>query len=193
MKYVDLNQQYHKAKEAIDSRMQRVLEHGQFIMGPEIKEMEQQLAELVGVKHCVACASGTTALQLALMAVGVGPGDEVIIAPFSFFATAEVIYLLGARPVYVDINPDTYNIDPNLIEAAITDNTKAIIPVSLYGQCADLDPINAKATKHNIAVIEDGAQSLGGRYKGRPSCGLSLVAMLLPTKESWATRHAFPE
>ncbi len=175
MKYIDLNQQYHKAKEAIDSGMQRVLEHGQFIMGPEIKEMEQKLAEMVGVKHCISCSSGTTALQLALMAVGVGPGDEVITTPFSFFATAEVIYLLGARPVYVDINPDTYNIDPNLIEAAITDNTKAIIPVSLYGQCADMDEINTIAAKRNIAVIEDGAQSLGGSYKGKPSCGLSTI------------------
>lgn len=176
MKFIDLNQQYHNLKASIDARIQVVLDHGQYIMGPEVAELEEHLAELVGAKHCIAVSSGTTALQVALMAIDIQPGDEVITTPFSFFATAETIILLGAKPVFVDIDPKTYNIDPALIESAITSCTKAIIPVSLYGQCADLDPINAIAAKHGLTVIEDAAQSLGATYHGRHSCGLSTIA-----------------
>jgi UDP-2-acetamido-2-deoxy-ribo-hexuluronate aminotransferase len=133
------------------------------------------LAKFVGVEHALAVASGTDALLIALMAIGVGHGDEVITTPFSFFATAEVIALLGAKPVFVDIDPTTYNINPSLIEAAITSKTKAIMPVSLYGQCADFDEINAVAGKYNLPVIEDAAQSFGAEYKGRRSCGVSTI------------------
>lgn len=176
MKFIDLNQQYRNLKASIDARIQVVLDHGQYIMGPEVAEVEERLAELVGAKHCIAVSSGTTALQVALMAIDIQPGDEVITTPFSFFATAETIILLGAKPVFVDIDPKTYNIDPALIESAITSRTKAIIPVSLYGQCADLDPINAIAAKHGLTVIEDAAQSLGATYHGRHSCALSTIA-----------------
>jgi len=176
MKFIDLNQQYRNMKTTIDARIQTVLDHGQYIMGPEVDELEERLAQFVGAKHCIALSSGTTALQIALMAIDIQPGDEVITTPFSFFATAETIILLGGKPVFVDIDPKTYNINPSLIEAAITSRTKAIIPVSLYGQCADLDPINAIAAKHNLAVIEDAAQSLGATYHERYSCALSTIA-----------------
>jgi UDP-2-acetamido-2-deoxy-ribo-hexuluronate aminotransferase len=144
-------------------------------MGPEIAELEAKLAEYVGVKHCVTNSSGTDALLLAMMAVGIGPGDEVITTPFTFFATGEMISLIGAKMVLVDIDPDTYNIDPKLIEAKITARTKAIMPVSLYGLCADMDPINQIAHKHNLVVFEDAAQSFGATYKGKKSCGLSTI------------------
>ena len=173
VQFIDLKTQYASIKEAIDKRIQTVLDHGQYILGPEVAELEEKLADYVGVKHCIGVASGTDALLMALMALDIGSGDEVITTPFSFIATAEVIRLLGAKPVYVDIRPDTYNIDPELIESAITKNTKAIMPVSLYGQCADFDAINAIAAKHNLPVIEDGAQSFGATYKGKKSCGLS--------------------
>ncbi len=175
MKFIDLDKQYQLYKSAIDSAIQRVLDHGQYIQGPELEELDQKLASLVGVKHCISLSSGTTALQVALMALNIQPGDEVITTPFSFFATAEVILLLGAKPVYVDIDLKTYNMDPALIEAAITQKTKAIIPVSLYGQCADYDVINAIAAKYQLPVIEDAAQSIGGTYKGRLSCGLTTI------------------
>lgn len=175
MKFIDLNQQYRKRKAAIDSRIHAVLDHGQYIMGPEIQALEERLAAFVGAKHCVSVSSGTTALQLALMAVNIQPGDEVITTPFSFFATAETIILLGAKPVFVDIDPRTYNINPDLIEAAITPQTKVIMPVNLYGQCAELDPINAIAAQHALIVIEDGAQSLGATYHGRQSCSLTTI------------------
>jgi UDP-2-acetamido-2-deoxy-ribo-hexuluronate aminotransferase len=155
--------------------MKAVLAHGQYIMGPEVRELEEKLAQYVGVKHCISASSGTDTLLIALMALGVGPGDEVITSPFTFIATGEMIALTGAKPVFVDIDPLTYNIDPEKIEAAITERTKAIMPVSLYGQCADFDAINTIATRHGLPVIEDGAQSFGATYKGRRSCGLSTI------------------
>lgn len=176
MKFIDLQQQYQLIQKDIDAAVLKVMGHGQFIMGPELHEFESLFASYVGVKHAIAMSSGTTALQVALMALDIKPGDEVITTPFSFFATAEVIYLLGAQPVYVDIDPRTFNIDPTLIESAITKRTKAIIPVSLYGQCADMDAINEIAARHGIAVIEDAAQSVGAEYKGRRSGSLTTIA-----------------
>jgi UDP-2-acetamido-2-deoxy-ribo-hexuluronate aminotransferase len=175
MQFIDLKAQYSKLKGEIDSRIQTVLDHGQYILGPEVAELEGRLAARTGARHCIGCASGTDALLLAMMALGIGRSDEVITAPFTFFATGEMIALLGATPVFVDIDPETYNIDPAKIEAAITLRTKAIMPVSLYGQCADFDPINAIAAKHGLAVIEDAAQSFGGTYKGRESGNLSTI------------------
>lgn len=176
MQFIDLKAQAKRIEGKLSDRINSVLSHGAFIMGPEVKELEQQLAQYVGVKHALAVSSGTDALLIALMALDVGHGDEVITTPFSFFATAEVIALLGAKPVFVDIDPLSYNIDPALIESAITSNTKAIIPVSLYGQCADYDEINRIAERHNLPVIEDGAQSFGATYKGQRSCGLTTIA-----------------
>lgn len=176
MQFIDLKAQSKRIEEKLISRFKQVLDHGSFIMGPEINELESVLAQFVGVKHALTVASGTDALLIALMALDVKPGDEVITSPFSFFATAEVIALLGAVPVFVDIDPKTYNIDANLIEAAITPKTKAIIPVSLYGQCADFDEINAIASQHNIPVIEDAAQSFGATYKGKHSTSLTTIA-----------------
>jgi UDP-2-acetamido-2-deoxy-ribo-hexuluronate aminotransferase len=173
--FIDLKAQYRRIKPSIDARMTAVLEHGQFIMGPEVKQLEENLAARVGVKHCIGVASGTDALLIALMALGVGPGDEVVTTPFTFIATAETIALLGAHTVFVDIDPRTYNLDANLLEQAITPTTKVILPVSLYGQCSDMDAIVAIAASHNLAVIEDAAQSFGATYKGRPSCGLSTI------------------
>ncbi len=175
MEFIDLKEQYWRLKPEIDAGIQRVLDHGQYIMGPEVQELEEKLAEFVGVKYCISMANGTDALLIALMALGIGTGDEVITTPFTFIATAEVITLLGAKPVFVDIDPQTYNLDPSLIVKAITPLTKAIIPVSLYGQCADFDPINAIAAKYNIPVIEDGAQSFGAMYKKKKSCSLTTI------------------
>ena len=172
--FIDLKAQYADLKESIDSRIQAVLDHGQYVMGPEMRELEEKLATYTGAKHCITVSSGTDALLIALMSLGVKAGDEVITTPFTFIATAEVIALTGATPVFVDIQLDTYNIDPPLIEAAITTKTKAIIPVSLYGQVADMDEINTIAARHgNIPVIEDAAQSFGAIYKGQKSCNLS--------------------
>ncbi|WP_343603786.1 DegT/DnrJ/EryC1/StrS family aminotransferase [Roseateles sp.] len=183
LQFIDLKTQYQALKADIDARIQRVLNHGQYIMGPEVKELEERLAALVGVKHCVTVASGTEALLIAMMAHGIGPGDEVITTPFTFAATAETIALTGASPVFVDVQPDTCNIDPAAIEAAITPRTRAIMPVSLYGQVADMDEINAIAARHgNIPVIEDAAQSFGASYKGRRSCALS----------TWGATSFFP-
>ncbi|MFM8557747.1 MAG: DegT/DnrJ/EryC1/StrS family aminotransferase, partial [Betaproteobacteria bacterium] len=165
MEFIDLKTQYQRLKADIDARIQRVLDHGQYILGPEVAELEEQLATYTGARHCISVANGTDALQIALMAVGVGPGDEVITPGFTYVATAETVALLGARPVYVDIDPHTYNIAPALIEAALTPRTRAILPVSLYGQCADLDAINAIAARHGAVVIEDAAQSFGAIYK----------------------------
>jgi UDP-2-acetamido-2-deoxy-ribo-hexuluronate aminotransferase len=175
MNFIDLKSQYARIKPSVDTRIARVLEHGQYIMGPEVRELEQALADYVGARHCVAVASGTDALQIALMALGIGAGDEVITVPFTFFATAEVIALTGATPVFVDIDPGTYNMDPALLESAITARTRAIMPVSLYGQCADFDAINEVASRHELPVIEDAAQSLGATYKGRQSGSLSRI------------------
>lgn len=175
MQFINLKAQYQALKEDINARIKNVLEHGQYIMGPEVGELEEKLAKYVGVKHCISASNGTDTLMIALMALGIGPGDEVITTPFTFVATGEMIALLGAVPVFVDIDPRTYNIDPSLIEAAITSRTKAIMPVSLYGQCADMDQINEVADRHGLAVIEDAAQSFGATYKGRKSCGLSTI------------------
>lgn len=156
--------------------IQRVLDHGQYILGPEVAELEEKLAAYTGAKYCITCANGTDALQIAQMSLGISPGDEVITPGFTYIATAETAALLGAKPVYVDIDPRTYNLAPAWLEAAITPRTKAIIPVSLYGQCADMDAINAIAARHGIPVIEDAAQSFGATYKGRKSCNLSTLA-----------------
>lgn len=169
MQFIDLKTQLESIRTNIDSSIARVLDHGQFIMGPEIKELEVILENYVDTKHCISNSSGTDALLLALMALDIGPGDEVITTPFTFFATGEMISLLGAKMVLVDIDEDSYNIDPKLIEAAITPKTKAIMPVSLYGLCADFDAINTIAAKYNLPVIEDAAQSFGATYKGRKS------------------------
>ncbi len=174
MQFIDLKVQQSAIKADLDRRIAAVLDHGQYIMGPEVGELESALATFVDTKHCISVASGTEALLIALMALDIGPGDEVITTPFTFVATAEVIALAGARAVFVDIEHDTANIDPNLIAQAMTPRTKAIMPVSLYGQVANMDAINTLALQHgNIPVIEDGAQSFGASYQGRKSCGLS--------------------
>ena len=175
MQFVDLAAQQARIKDQINQNIQKVLAHGKYILGPEVAELEEKLAAHCGAKHCISVANGTDALQIAQMALGVGHGDEVIVPGFSYIATAETPAVLGAKPVYVDIDPKTYNLNPEKLEAAITPSTKAIIPVSLYGQCADFDTINAIAEKHGIPVIEDGAQSFGASYKGRKSCSLTTI------------------
>ena len=176
IEFVDLKSQYAALRETINARIQRVLDHGQYIMGPEVKELEDKLAAYTGARHCITVASGTEALLISLMALGLKPGDEVITTPFTFAATAEMIVLLGGKPVFVDIEPDTCNIDATQIQAAITPRTKALMPVSLYGHVADMDEINAIAARHgNIPVIEDAAQSFGATYRGRKSCNLSTL------------------
>ncbi len=182
MQFCDLKAQYAALEPSIGARMQRVLDHGQYILGPEVGELEERLAAFVGVRHCIGVASGTEALLIALMALGIGRGDEVITTPFSFAATAEVIVLLGAAPVFVDVEADTALIDARLIEAAITPATRAILPVSLYGQMADMAAIDAIASRHGLAVIEDAAQSFGATYRGRRSGGLS----------TWGATSFFP-
>ena len=176
IEFIDLKAQQARLKDKIEAGIQNVLTHGQYILGPEVTELEEKLAAYVGAKYCITCANGTDALQIAQMAFGIGPGDEVITPGFTYIATAETVALLGAKPVYVDVNPKTYNLDAEKLEAAITPRTKAIIPVSLYGQCADFDAINVIAAKYGIPVIEDAAQSFGATYKGRKSCNLSTVA-----------------
>jgi UDP-2-acetamido-2-deoxy-ribo-hexuluronate aminotransferase len=173
MDFIDLKSQYAALRDNINARIQKVLDHGQYILGPEVKELEAQLAAYTGSKHCITVASGTEALLISLMALDLKPGDEVITTPFTFAATAEMIVLAGAKPVFVDIEPDTGNIDARLIEAKITPRTRALMPVSLYGQVADMAAINAIAAKHSLAVIEDAAQSFGATYQGGKSCNLS--------------------
>jgi UDP-2-acetamido-2-deoxy-ribo-hexuluronate aminotransferase len=174
LQFIDLKAQQDAIRPQLEQRIHHVLHHGQYIMGPEVKELEDKLAAYTGARHCITVASGTEALLIALMALDLKPGDEVITTPFTFAATAEMIVLLGGRPVFVDIEPDTCNIDASQIEAKITPRTRAIMPVSLYGQVADMDEINALAARHgNIPVIEDAAQSFGATYKGRKSCNLS--------------------
>jgi len=175
MQFIDLQSQQARIRADLDQRIARLLDHGQYILGPEVTEMEQQLADYAGVSQCVSAASGTDALLMALMALEIGPGDEVITTPFSFIATAEVIALVGATPVFVDVDPVSYNIDPSKLEAAIGDKTRAIMPVGLFGLCADMDAINAIAVRHQLPVIEDGAQSFGATIHGRRSCGLSTI------------------
>lgn len=176
MQFVDLGAQQDRLRREIEGGIAGVLAHGQYILGPEVEELEARLAAYCGAKHCIAVANGTDALQIALMALGVGPGDEVVTPGFSYIATAEAALLLGAKVVYVDIDPASYNLDPRHLEAAITPRTKAIIPVSLYGQCADFDAINAIADRHGVPVIEDAAQSFGASTGGRKSGNLSTVA-----------------
>jgi UDP-2-acetamido-2-deoxy-ribo-hexuluronate aminotransferase len=176
IEFCDLAAQQDRIRPALERNIHRVLHHGLYILGPEVAELEEKLAAYTGAKHCISVANGTDALQIAQMALGIGPGDEVISPGFTYIATAETVALLGAKPVFVDIDPRTYNLDPQLLEAAITPRTKAIIPVSLYGQCADMDSINAIAAKHGLPVIEDAAQSFGATYKGRKSCNLSTIA-----------------
>ncbi len=176
MDFIDLKSQYRALRGDINARIQAVLDHGQYIMGPEVPEFEKRLASLVSSAHCISVASGTEALLIALMALDIGPGDEVITSPFTFVATAEVIALVGAKPVFVDVEHDTANMDASLLDAAITSRTKAIMPVSLYGQPADMDEINTIAARRgNIPVIEDAAQSFGATYKGRWSGALSAL------------------
>jgi UDP-2-acetamido-2-deoxy-ribo-hexuluronate aminotransferase len=176
MPFIDLKPQYQALKTEIDQRIQKILEHGQFILGPEVQECEKALADFLGVKHAITVSNGSDALQMAMMALDIGPGDEVITTAFSFIATAEMILMVGARPVMVDIQPDTYNIDPKKVEAAITKRTKAIMPVSLYGQPADMDELRAIADKHGLFLIEDAAQSFGAPYKGKRSGGLTPIS-----------------
>lgn len=171
--FIDLDAQQARIRASLDRRMAAVLDHGKYILGPEVGELETQVAEFCGVKHCIAVANGTDALQIALMQAGVGHGDEVITPSFSYIATAETVAVLGAKPVYVDIDPATYLIDIAQIEDAITERTRAIIPVSLYGQCPDFETIAGIARRHGLTVIEDGAQSFGAMHHGRRSCALS--------------------
>jgi UDP-2-acetamido-2-deoxy-ribo-hexuluronate aminotransferase len=191
MEFIDLKTQHDQIKDSVRARIDAVIRHGNFIMGPEVSELEVNLRSFVGCKHCICCASGTDALLMVLMAHGVGPGDAVFTTPFTFIATAEVIALLGATPVFVDIDPITYNIDPSKLEAAISDLKKGtkpspgspdglrprgIIPVDLFGLLADYDAINLIADTWGLFVLEDAAQSFGGEYKGRKSCNLAHAA-----------------
>ena len=173
--FADLGAQYGAIKDEVDSAIARVIAHGRFILGPEVAEMEQALADFAGVGHCISVASGTEALLISLMALGIGAGDEVIVPAFTFAATAEVALLVGATPVLVDIEADTCNIDAALIAAAVTERTRAIIPVGLYGQPADMAEINAIAERHGLIVIEDAAQSFGAVYHNRKSAALSTI------------------
>jgi UDP-2-acetamido-2-deoxy-ribo-hexuluronate aminotransferase len=175
MQFIDLKTRHKLIGDKINARIQKVMDHGQFILGPEVVELEQKLAEYTGSKHCVTVSSGTDSLLIALMALSVGAGDEVITVPYTWISTAEVIALLGAKPVFVDIRSDTWNMDETQLEASITDRTKAILPVSIYGQCPDMDAINTIAEKYNLPVIEDAAQSFGATYKGKKSCNLSTI------------------
>ena len=177
MQFINLKAQHERLKTSIASRIATVLDHGQYIMGPEVNELEDCLREFVGGGYCITVGSGTDALLISLMALGVGVGDEVITSSYSFISVAEVIALLGATPILIDVESDTCNIDVSLIEEHITERTKAIIPVSLYGQPADMDKINSLAKRHgDIPVIEDGAQSFGASYKGKRSCNLSTMS-----------------
>ena len=185
--FANLNLQYNLYKDEIDAAIHEVLDGSRYIMGPQIQELENQLSAYTGASHTIVCSSGTDALQLALMALDIGPGDEVITTPFTFIATAEMIARVGANPVFVDIDEKTYNIDPGLMEKAFTEKTKAIMPVSLYGQPADMDEINALAAARGIPVIEDAAQSFGATYKGASSCNLSEIGCTSFSRPSpWA-------
>jgi UDP-2-acetamido-2-deoxy-ribo-hexuluronate aminotransferase len=173
--FIDLKGQYKTLKEVINRHIQTVLDHGQYIMGPEVRELERRLASFIGAEYCITVSSGTEALLISLMMLGIKPGDEVITSPFTFISTVEVIVLLGGKPVFVDIESETCNMDVTQLEGAVTSRTRVIMPVSLYGQPCDMDEINALADKYGIAVIEDAAQSLGAEYKGRKSCNLSTI------------------
>lgn len=176
MQFIDLKTQYLRYKSEIDESIRRVLEHGQFIMGPEIGQLEAELAKYVDSKHCITVASGTDSLEIALRALKIGPGDEVITVPFTWISSAEVISQVGARPVFVDIDLSTYNLDVPQLEAAITPHTRAIIPVSLFGQMADYEGINRVASKYGVTVIEDAAQSFGATQNGQKSCSVTKIS-----------------
>ncbi|WP_300666683.1 DegT/DnrJ/EryC1/StrS aminotransferase family protein [Desulfoluna sp.] len=175
MQFIDLRAQYRQIESDVNEKIHAVLKHGQYINGPEVRVLEDRLADFVGTPYCIGTASGTDALLIAMMALGIKPGDEVITSPFTFIETAETISLLGAVPVFVDIEPDTCNINPHLIEAAISQKTKAILAASLDGQCADFDAINAIADTHGLPVIEDAAQSFGATFNGKKSCNLTTI------------------
>ena len=175
MEFIDLKEQYRRYRADIDQRIARVLAHSQYVLEPEVGELEKSLAEYVGVKHCLTVASGTASLEIALRALEIGPGDEVITVPFTWISTAEAVALVGARPVFVDVDPVTYNINLDLLQAALTPRTKAILPVSLFGQMPDYDHLNALAAEKGLAVIEDGAQSFGATQRGRRSCGVTTI------------------
>lgn len=173
--FIDLATQQTAIRSDLEQRLERVLRHGQYILGPEVLELETALADYTKAQYCITVSSGTDALIVSLMALGIGPGDEVITTPFTFVATAEAIVLVGATPVFIDIDPKTCNINPELIAASITKRTKAILPVSLYGQPAEMAAINAIADQYNLPVIEDAAQSFGAEYRGHKSCNLSTI------------------
>ena len=173
--FIDVRRQYELYQPEIDAQMRSILNEAAFIMGKQIAELEGQLAAYVGAQHAIACASGTDALQLVLMAYGIKPGDEIITTPFTFIATAEVISLVGAKPVFADIRPDTFNIDPAKLKGLISPRTKGIIAVDIFGQCADYDEINKIAREHGLFVIQDAAQSFGAQYKGKMACSLADV------------------
>lgn len=175
MQFIDLKTQQARIREKIEARIKTVLDHGKYIMGPEIFELEEKLAAYVGIKHCISCASGTDALLMALMALDIQPSDEVITVPYTWISTAEVISLLRAVPVFVDIQPDTFNMDPDKLESAITSRTRAIMPVGIYGQCADMTRINDIAAGHGIPVIEDAAQCFGATHQGIKACNHSII------------------
>lgn len=176
MQFIDLRAQQQRIRPSLDARMAEVLAHGQYILGPEVAELEAALATRAGVRHCIGVANGTDALQLALMALGIGQGDEVITPAFSYVAAAEVIALLGATPVLVDVDPVSFNVDPVAVRAAVTGRTRAIIAVDLFGQCADYDALAEITAGRNIAVIEDAAQSFGATFRGRTACSLGAIA-----------------
>jgi len=178
IRMVDLRRQYQQLKSEIRAALDRVLESTQFINGPDVKLFAEDMQNYLGVKFAIPCASGTDALQISLMALDIKPGDEVITTPFTFVATAETIALLGAKPVYVDIDPKSYNIQPELIESAITDRTRAVIPVHLYGQPAEMDKIMQIANRNHLAVIEDSAQAVGAKYNGKPVCTFGDMACI---------------
>lgn len=184
MQFIDFKAQYNRISSDLNARIEAVLSHNRYLGGAEITELEGALATFTAAGHCITTSSGTDALLMGLMALDVGPGDEVITSPFSFISVVEMTLLLGAKPVFVDIDPKTYNLDPSQLEQAITPKTKVIVPISLYGQCADFDAINAIAERHNLPVIDDAAQSLGALYKGRPSGSLATISCtsFYPTK-----------
>ncbi len=175
MEFIDLKTQQDLIKKDLNSRIEKVLSHGQYIMGPEVEELERKLATYTGSKHCVTVSSGTDALLISLMGLNIGHGDEVITSPLTWVSTAEVIVLLGAKPVFVDIDPQTCNIDHSKIEKKISSKTKAIIPVSLYGQPCDMTSINNLADKYKLPVLEDAAQSFGAMFENKKSCNLSTI------------------
>lgn len=175
MEFIDLKSQQALIREQLDKRISDVLSHGQYIMGPEVRELEQRLAEYVGARHCISASSGTDTLLIALMALGVGPGDEVVTVPYTWISTAEVVSLLGAKPVFIDVEESTWNMNPALLEAAITSRTKAVMPVGIYGQTADMAAINEIAARHRLPVVEDAAQSFGATHHGKKSCALSTI------------------